>query len=141
MSIARTFRPVPLAELSAVRRFVEQAAAVFGADPDAVDELVVAVYEAAVNIAVHGYQDGAGDIEIAVEQQDSQLIVRLTDSAPPFDPTISPEPDISVPLGLRRFGGMGVQMMRAFSDEIHYRRLPEGVNELTLAKDNAFPAQ
>jgi anti-sigma regulatory factor (Ser/Thr protein kinase) len=124
-----------------VRRFVEQAAASIGADPDAVGELVVAVYEAAVNIALHGYQDGTGDIVIAVERQGNRLLVRLTDSAPPFDPTISPEPDITTPLGLRRFGGMGVQMMRVFCDELHYRRLSAGVNELTLAKNNAFPAQ
>jgi len=138
--IARTFKPLPIAELSAVRHFVEQAASGMGADPDAVDELVVSVYEAVVNIALHGYQDGSGEIGIAVERQGSRLLVRLTDFAPPYDPTSSPEPDISVPLASRRFGGMGVQMMRAFSDEMCYRRLPGGINELTLAKDNAFPA-
>ena len=42
------------------------------------------------------------------------------------------------PLAQRPLGGMGVHMMRNYTDELHYNVTPDGRNQLTLVKYNAF---
>ena len=64
--------------------------------------------------------------------EEGALAVRLRDQAPRFDPTTLPLPDPSLPLEERILGGMGVYLMRRAADEIRYRALPGGGNELTL---------
>jgi serine/threonine-protein kinase RsbW len=99
-----------------------------------VDDILLAVDEAATNIIVHGYRGQPGDIEIEVENQDGSLAVSLRDKAPPFDPTRVPMPDLSLPLDQRPFGGMGVHLMRQCMDDVIYRAPPQGGNELILVK-------
>ncbi len=120
--------------LSAIRCWLEDAAADLGADPSAVEGLVQAVDEAATNICVHGYGDKPGPIEIEVTRQADALVVRLRDQAPPFDPTVIPSPDVTLPLERRPLGGLGFFFIRQFTDRVDYSPRPEGGNELTLVK-------
>jgi signal transduction histidine kinase len=126
--------PAELDRLAAIRSFIEEAANRFQVEPDAVDDMLLAVDEAATNIIVHGYRGQPGAIEIEVEKQDGSLAVSLRDQAPPFDPTTVPVPDLSLPLDQRPFGGMGVYLMRQSMDEVIYRVSPQGGNELILVK-------
>ena len=120
--------------LAAVRRFVEEAGDRFGCDSEDVADMVLAMNEAVTNIMVHGYKDRPGDIVIDVWQRNSDFVVRLGDRASPFDPTTRPDPDITLPLELRPYGGMGVFMMRQLLDGLTYRPLNGGGNELTMVK-------
>lgn len=120
--------------LAAVRRFVEEAAIALHGDADVVAELVLAVNEAVTNVLLHGYRGQPGLINIGVERRGHNLVVYLRDQAPPFDPTTVPPPDITLPLERRAIGGMGVHMMREFTDELQYRRTPAGENELIMVK-------
>lgn len=123
-----------LNDLAKIRRFVEEAARSFTNDQEAVGDMILAVNEAVTNIIVHGYQNQQGRIEVDVKQQTGDLVVCLRDHAPLFDPTQVPAPDSDVPLSRRALGGMGVHMMRHFTDALIYRVTPEGQNELTLVK-------
>jgi serine/threonine-protein kinase RsbW len=134
------FPSATLDDTAAIRELVEQAAVGAGGDPDLVADLVLAVNEAVCNILIHGYQNEAGSVEVTVEQHGADLQVRLRDEAPPYDPTTVPAPDITLPLELRRLGGMGVHMMRQFTDELSYRQSAGGMNELLLVKRNAIAA-
>jgi serine/threonine-protein kinase RsbW len=125
-----------LNNLATIRRFVEDAAASRPADPEAIAEMLLAMNEAATNIIVHGYQGQPGIIEVEVGYDKDALVVCLRDRAPAFDPTLVPAPDLTLPLEQRPFGGMGIHMMRQFTDELLYRTTPDGSNELILVKKN-----
>jgi len=60
--------------------------------------------------------------------------IELRDHAPGFDPTRVPPPDLTQPLEEREPGGLGVFLTRHMVDEMRYRALPGGGNELTLIK-------
>jgi signal transduction histidine kinase len=123
--------------LVVVRHFVQEACKVLDVASRAVDDLVQAVDEMAANIVVHGYRGRPGPIEVHVRAEGSDVAVLLRDQAPPFDPTLVPEPDITLPLERRPVGGLGIFLSRKLMDEIHHRALPEGGNEVTLVKRNA----
>jgi len=134
MGKRHVFTNVTTLDLSRIRRFVLESAVAGGGDPTAVDELVLAVNEAVVNIVRHAYRDEPGEVEISVGCRENVITVILLDHGPPFDPTTVLSPDTSLPLDERPFGGMGVHFMREFCDELRYRKDSAGRNELTLLK-------
>lgn len=123
--------------MAAFRKRLEQDLLDFGADSDAVADMIVALNEATVNIVRHGYKH-PGPVEVTLYRQENALLVELRDDAPLFDPTSMPTPDITVPLAQRPFGGMGIHMMREFLHELHYEQTADGRNQLTLIKQDAF---
>jgi serine/threonine-protein kinase RsbW len=125
--------PADVNQLAAVRAFIRQEAKRAGADPDTIADVVQAVDESVTNVIVHGYGGAEGEIEVEVERAGASLIVRLRDQARPFDPTLVPDPDTSLPLERRPLGGMGVFLTRELTDAVSYRRTDDG-NELTLVK-------
>jgi serine/threonine-protein kinase RsbW len=120
--------------LSTIRNFVAEKAQTAGANPEEIDSLIQAVDEAATNIIVHGYMDGAGFIEIDVLSASNSVTVILQDKAPFFDPTQVPNPDIHLPLEKRPVGGLGIYLVRQNVDEITHLVPPEGGNRLVLLK-------
>lgn len=121
-------------QLARVRRFVGETASTLTQNTDAINDLLLALTEAVTNVIIHGYQNSPGPIEVAVGAEPGALITVLSDYAPPFDLTQAPIPDTTLPLEKRRPGGMGVHLIRHLTDEIRYRRTPDGENELTLVK-------
>lgn len=128
-----------MADLEPACEFVRQAALALHCAPDAAAELVVAVNEAICNILTHGYQGRPGWLAVEVGRRGPDLEVVLRDRARPFDATSVPAPDVGRPLAERQPGGLGVQLMRSFSDEIRYRRGAGGENVLALLKRGVLP--
>jgi anti-sigma regulatory factor (Ser/Thr protein kinase) len=123
-----------LRNLDAIRHFVRDTATTLEVDADAIYDALLAVTEAATNIIVHGYRNKPGIIEIEMSREGDSLLVRLRDQADPFDPTSVPAPDLTLPLEKRPSGGMGIHVIRQVTDEMIYRAIPKGGNELTLVK-------
>ncbi len=125
-----------LRNLAVIRGFVSLTCASLDIDPDATADVVVAVDELATNIILHGYQEQnlEGGIEIEIVREKDTLIVWVRDQAPAFDPHSVEAPDLSVPLEERSVGGIGIYLTRQVIDEVLYKRLPEGMNEITLKK-------
>lgn len=126
-----------LKNLSQIRDFVEMAATGLGFNLDLISNVQLAVDEAATNVMLHGYRGQGGSLEIELERADADLVVRLRDEAPPFDPRTVPVPDLTLPLAKRPIGGLGVHLVRRTMDEIIHRVTAAGGNELTLIKHNA----
>ena len=124
-------------DLNDMRDFLEKAVLTLGGSDDDAGDLVLAVNEAVTNVLLHGYDGQPGPVTICVENVNDDLRVVLTDSAPPFDPTRVPPPDIFLPLEDRPLGGLGVHMMRQLTDELVYRALDDG-NELVFVKRGAL---
>lgn len=123
-----------LANLAVVRHFVGEMAAGFGFDRRVIDDMLQAVEEAVANTILHGYNGQPGEIKVVVQRKGNQLVVRLQDQAPHFDPTGFPSPDLTLPLEERAPGGLGIYLMRHFVDAVTYRVTSDGSNELTLVK-------
>lgn len=98
---------------------------------------MVAVNEAVTNILLHGYKGRSGELRIEVRRQGNELQVCLEDEAPLFDPTTAPEPDVGLPLERRPLGGVGIKMMREFTDELRYEASASGGNRLVLSRRQA----
>jgi serine/threonine-protein kinase RsbW len=130
----RVFHDVTVSDLGQIRLFVRETVVAYGCDIAAVDELIVAVNEAVANIVRHSYKNGPGEIKVTVVCRRDVVEVMLLDDGPNFDPTTVPTPDTTLRLAERPFGGMGVHMMRTFCDELSYRKVSRGGNELILLK-------
>lgn len=123
-------------DLNDFREFLETAVLTLGGSEDDAGDLVLAVNEAVTNVLLHGYGGQPGPVEIGVEAGEDELRVILTDTAPPFDPTHVPPPDIHLPLEDRPLGGLGIHMMRQLTDALLYRQRSGG-NELIFVKRSA----
>ncbi|MBZ0310627.1 MAG: ATP-binding protein [Anaerolineae bacterium] len=125
--------PAHLNNLQTVRDFVREKAAGFNLSQEVLEDVILAVNEAATNVIVHGYKEEQGIIQIEIRGEETggcQVCIR--DEAPLFDPTRIPTPDLSLPLEKRPFGGMGVHLIRSLMDEVKYNITIQGNNELTL---------
>lgn len=74
-------------------------------------------------------------LTVGLQLVDGLLTVTIEDNAEPFDPTEeAPEVDTTAALEDRKIGGLGIHIVTAMVDQLHYSR--EGdVNRLVLKKD------
>jgi len=133
--------PAELEQMALMRKFVEETATAWQADPDELADVVLAVDELATNSTLHGYRGRSGDIELKMRRTGADLEIVLRDRAAAFDPTQVPPPDMSLPLEDRPIGGLGLHLVRHMVDELRYRARPEGGNEIVLVKKRVFPAK
>lgn len=130
----RIFTQATVADLAAIRRFVQETAAALAIDGESAGDMILAVNEAANNVLRHGYGSAGGDLEMVVSREGAVFSVLMRDGAPPYDPTQRPPPDTSLGLSRRPLGGMGVHLMRKFTNALQYRMTETGQNELKLVK-------
>ncbi len=94
----------------------------------------LAVEEAVVNVMEYAYPIGEeGEIEVCMTADGECLTVVVTDAGTPFDPTLKEGVDISLSAEERQIGGLGIHLLRALMDDVHYEYL-NGRNTLTLTK-------
>ncbi len=93
-----------------------------------IDQVVLAVGEAAMNIVQHGFDggDAGGRIKLEVEQTDGDLWLRLLDSAPPA------KSEEMRPRDLKeiRPGGLGIHFIREIMDSVELLPAPAGWGNL-----------
>ena len=95
--------------------------------------LALALEECGANIVDHGLRrDAAKTFQVKIACEDGVMTIQLRDRGPEFDPTAAParksraEDDDPV-------GGWGIQLVRRYTDRVHYQR--EGSeNVLSLVK-------
>ena len=115
----------------------------FGGSKRVADDLVQAVDEATCNVMLHGYKSQPGDIDVEARLRDRNIEIRILDRSPTFDPTSAPPRDPGAPPAPTRPGGMGlgIELLRTLTDEVHHSARPDGGNELTLVRSIAGPTQ
>ncbi len=110
----------------------DQQAARAGLDEDTRGGFSMAVREAMINAVLHGNAyDTAKRVNLSFEQNDQELIVIITDEGKGFVPEEVPDP--LAPENLLKQSGRGIFLMRAFMDEVRFRKLNPGT-EITLIK-------
>ena len=128
--------PASVDHLAEVRAFVRDCVADFGGSKRVVDDLVQAVDEATCNVMLHGYKSKPGEIDIEASVRDQKVQIRILDRATTFDPTTAEPRDPTMRPGPTRPGGMGlgIELLRGLTDEVHHSVRPDGGNELTLVR-------
>ena len=133
----RTLRvPASVDHLAEVRSFVRDSVAAFGGSKRVSDDLVQACDEATCNVILHGYRSRPGDIDLEASASDGRIEIRILDRAPAFDATKAPTRDAGTVPAPTRVGGMGlgIELLRTLTDEVHHSARPDGGNELTLVR-------
>lgn len=135
LATRRTLRiPAELERIADVRTLVRDVAGMCNAPQPCMDDLVQAVDEAATNVILHGYRGQPGWLDVAAERVGDTIVITIEDEAPIMDPTLVPEPDLSIPPDRRKPGGMGIHLMRMATDRLEHAPRPGGGNILTMAR-------
>ena len=103
-----------------------------GIDEDTRGGISMAVREAMINAILHGNAyDPNKRVILTFEQNGRELIVIISDEGKGFIPEEVPDP--LAPENLLKESGRGIFLMRAFMDEVRFRKLEPGT-EITLIK-------
>ncbi|HYV75353.1 MAG TPA: ATP-binding protein [Candidatus Binatia bacterium] len=109
-----------------------QLAAKAGFDEDSRDGITMAVREAMINAVLHGNAyDPNKRVNLSLEQNDRELVVTISDEGRGLDPDEIPDPLAAE--NLMKQSGRGIFLIRAFMDEVRFRKLEQGT-EITLIK-------
>jgi serine/threonine-protein kinase RsbW len=109
-----------------------QLAAKAGFDEDSRDGITMAVREAMINAVLHGNAyDPNKRVNLSLEQNDRELVVTISDEGRGLDPDEIPDPLAEE--NLMKQSGRGIFIIRAFMDEVRFRKLEPGT-EITLIK-------
>lgn len=109
--------------LKILRAAIHRAAESLGCSADTVEELVLALNEACMNVIQHAYHDaGNGEVVLRVYQEGDTLLFRLIDFSDPVDVSkIRPRDLDDI-----RPGGLGTHFINEIMDEVHYLPLEPG---------------
>lgn len=122
--------PAQAERLQELRAQVRACAAGRGFAAAVVDDLVLAVNEACMNVIQHGYRGAAGEIELTIVPTDEGIEFRVRDDAH----RIGLGDWRPRPLDELRPGGLGVHFIRAIMDEIAYLPIPGAQGNLLSMK-------
>ena len=96
----------------------------------------LALEEIVTNIINYGYK-GVEDYDIIIRftLEKNRLRIQIKDNAPEFNPLDVKDPnDLNKPLDQRDVGGLGIHLVKKFTDNFSYRR-SNGKNIVTLTKN------
>jgi anti-sigma regulatory factor (Ser/Thr protein kinase) len=102
---------------------------------DVAFSMSLALEEIVTNIITHGY-GGREEYDIAIRfsLEKHNLRIQIKDSAPEFNPLdINTPDDLDKPLEDRNIGGLGIHLVKKFTDNFIYRR-SKSKNIVTLLK-------
>lgn len=128
-----------LADLEDIRQFITRTCDPMQINADTVYNFNLAVTELVTNTILYGYKEQPGRIAIEILRQEGDLLIRISDEAPFFDPTQAPAPDFSIPIEDRPPGGWGIYLTRQIVDRFTHRNLVGGGNEITLVMEDVIP--
>ncbi len=121
-----------LESVNKAEEMADRVAAQAGIDEDTRSGVSMAVREAMINAVLHGNAyDPAKRVNLTLEQNGKELIVTIIDEGHGFVPEEVPDP--LAPENLLKESGRGIFLMRAFMDEVRFRKLNPGT-EIILIK-------
>jgi anti-sigma regulatory factor (Ser/Thr protein kinase) len=121
-----------LDELTKLEQWLKKAANQLGISERSAFRLDLVLAETVTNIIQYAYEDQiVRFITITLQDQPGQIKVRIEDDGQPFDPRQNP--DVVLPRHLEEAGegGLGIHLIRQFTDQWEYQR-QDGKNILTL---------
>ena len=129
-SRSRTLRP-HRAEIPLLDDWIASVMTDWGAAPRMAFAVRLCIAEIVTNAIEHGAAGDGGDMTVTLLPVDSGVNVEICDSGRPFDPTQVADAPIPLSIETAQVGGWGMKLVRAFADQIVYRREGE-CNRLSL---------
>jgi serine/threonine-protein kinase RsbW len=125
--------PRDTASLGPVRAVTVELARQLGFAATDVDKIEMAVDEACANAVL--YQRGAARaFDISLEATDGALVATVLDGGLAFDFEGATAPGLANRLACCEFGGLGLQIIQRFMDEVTYEHRDGAGNVLTMTK-------
>ena len=122
--------------LSLLRKFIEDKALAFGFDESSINQIILSVDEACTNIIKHAHKYNEKEIiEVDIDSNDNQFIIKLSYKGKAFDPNNISNPDMNDYFNKFKVGGLGVPIMKKFMNKIEFLHLNPDSNRLTLIKN------
>ena len=123
-----------LSELDKLQAHIKKIGRRFGQSRKNCLELSLVLEEILANIINYGYDDDREhQIRIAIAKNDNILTIQTMDDGLPFNPLEVKAPDCTSPAEDRPVGGLGIPLIRVYTDEITYERRAKR-NILTIEK-------
>lgn len=121
--------------LNQVNAFVEEFLDAHECPPRAAMQIMVALEELYVNIAIYAYAPAQGEavVQLDFTEEDRLLRITLIDSGIPFNPLAKDDPDITLSAEERSIGGLGIYMVKKSMDLFTYER-KDGMNIVCIGK-------
>lgn len=118
-----------ISNLDALMAFVGEKLEAAGCPEEEKGRLELAAEEIFVNIANYAYPKdvkapGSVAVDFTANEKDgiTEVAVVFTDEGIPFNPMDHLDPDVTVPVGMRECGGLGILMVRKIVDTMSYAR-------------------
>ena len=97
-------------------------------------QINLALDELFTNVVNYGLEDyPEQEINFSLTFLGDEISIVVSDGGRSFDPTQAPSPNLDLPLDDQPIGGLGIYLMRQYTDKIEYRR-EENKNIVTLTK-------
>ncbi len=93
----------------------------------------IAVDEIFSNIARHSETGDTVSVTVRTDTDPRAVVITFADGTDRFDPLAAAAPDVTVPAGKRKIGGLGLFMLKKLMDEVSYE-YRDSQNVLTIRK-------
>ena len=121
-----------LESVNKAEEMADKAASQAGFDEDVRGGISMAVREAMINAVMHGNGYSPDKrVKLSFEQSGGNLVITIKDEGAGLNPDEVPDP--LAPENLMKQSGRGIFLMRAFMDDVKFRKLEPGT-EITLIK-------
>ncbi|MEG1544385.1 MAG: ATP-binding protein [Tannerellaceae bacterium] len=119
-------------ELAAMNKFLLDICKELAISETLTMKLNLVMEEIVANIIMYAYNNTPVEscINITVHETSGLLTFTFADEGIPFDPTLQPNPNITLPADKRAIGGLGIFLVRSIMDGVTYKRW-NGQNLLT----------
>ena len=105
-----------------------------GCTVDVMQRIDLALEEMLVNISNYAYKEETGNASISISfPEEGVVLLDISDSGIPYDPTKREDPNVTIPLKQRKKGGLGIYMTKMVMDEMNYV-YEDGCNHTILEK-------
>ena len=122
-----------LESVNKAEAMADQVATQAGFDEDTRSGVTMAVREGMINAILHGNAYAADKrVNLTFEQNGREMIIIISDEGAGFIPEEVPDP--LAPENLLKQSGRGIFLMRAFMDEVRFRKIEPAGTEITLIK-------
>ena len=131
--------PASLDTIDAVVSMVESVAFEGGMGTSAARELSLAACEAVTNVISYSLrEDEHLFYSVFASWSGDEMVVRIEDPGPPFDPAALPPVDVTLALEERQVGGLGWFIIRNSTDQYRMQRVSD-VNVLVMVRSRTRP--
>lgn len=115
-----------LSELVRLTEAIEDCGGRDGLSPGAISKVNLALEEIVTNIISYGWEgNGEHRIKVDLRLKDRGLTARIEDDGRPFNPLLTLEPDVTLPIESRLVGGLGLLLVKKLMNHVSYSRLED----------------